>query len=44
MASTMRIVNIVCTFLLVVVFALTGVMKLTPAISPEVHGEMVRSI
>lgn len=41
MASTMRVVNIGCTFLLIAMFAMAGIMKLTPMISPEVHNELV---
>lgn len=41
MASTMRIVNMACTFLLIAIFAMVGTMKLTPILSPEVHGELV---
>ena len=37
----MHILNKVCTLLLVAVFGLAGVMKLTPFISPEIHSQMV---
>lgn len=41
MASTMRIVSTVCTFLLIFTFGMAGVVKLTPIVSPEIHGEIV---
>ena len=41
MASAMRILSVACTLLLVAVFTLVGVMKLTPVISPEIHSQMV---
>ena len=41
--QAVRIMNMLVTFLLIAIFAAAGVMKLTPIISAEVHGEMVRS-
>ena len=44
MASTVRIMNMFCTFLLIGIFAMAGVVKLTPILSPDVHNEMVSFI
>jgi len=41
MASTWRVVYLVSTALVVLLFSLAGLMKLTPLLSPEVHGELV---
>ena len=42
MASTRRLLYQASTALIVLMFGLSGVMKLTPMFSPQVHGEMVR--
>lgn len=41
MASTWRVAYLVSTALVVLLFSLAGLMKLTPLLSPEVHGELV---
>ena len=43
MGSTVRIMNWLCTFLLIAIFGMAGVMKLTPILNAEVHNELVRS-
>lgn len=41
MATARRVVYLVSTAIVVLLFTLAGVMKLTPLLSPETHGELV---
>ena len=43
MASANKLLYQVSTALLVLLFALAGIMKLVPNLSPETHGELVRA-
>ena len=41
MAAARRVAYQVSTAIVVLLFTLAGVMKLTPLLSPETHGELV---
>lgn len=43
MAAARRVAYQISTAIVVLLFTLAGVMKLTPLLSPETHGELVGS-